>query len=275
MRRLWLLCVGLMTTSCAPLPPIPFVTDADLGRTGRHGPPSSRAPVKLEVGFDEPVSVDSEPRLRRVGEDDPARAEETVAQISVVRFLFEVAPSPAAEHHVEAQVADEAGNHLRFVARFYGLNPFMLPAMLINEFTTQGSGNQPGPRRAPRPHRRQPRRSVLYEGVPGNWEQRFVFPSVDVVAGDYLVVHFKPEGIADEVNETSRRDASGGLDASPRAWDFWVDGRNGVCRGTTARSRSAKTRWGLYRRGALLEPHERIGRTLPRVRERKDYGPGG
>jgi hypothetical protein len=224
MRRLWLLCVGLMTTSCAPLPPIPFVTDADLAAPVVTDLRLA-SPVELEVAFDEPVSVVSEPLGSASVGEVALRAEETPQP--VVGFLFEAAPSPAAEHHVEAQVADEAGNHLRFVARFYGLNP-LLPAMIINELTTQGSGNHPDLVEIRVLTDGNLAGACLYEGVPGNWEQRFVFPSVDVVAGDYLVVHFKPEGIADEVNETSRRDASGGLDASPEAWDFWVDGGTGL-----------------------------------------------
>ncbi|MFW5825975.1 MAG: hypothetical protein ACOCVO_00310 [bacterium] len=224
MRKLGLFCVGLLTFSCAPLPPIPFVSDADLAAP-LVVDLRLASPVELEVAFDEPVSVVSGPHgsasvgevsVRGGGEPAPA-----------VTFRFAEAPSPEHEHHVEAQVADEAGNHLRFVARFYGLNP-MLPAMLINELTTQGSGNHPDLVEIRVLTDGNLAGACLYEGVPGNWEQRFVFPSVDVTAGDYLVVHFKPEGLPEEVNETAVRDASGGLDATPDAWDFWVDGGTGL-----------------------------------------------
>lgn len=224
MRRLWLLAVGLTAISCAPLPPIPFVTDADLAAplvTDLR----LASPLELEVAFDEPVSVVSGPHgsesvgevsVRSDGEPAPA-----------VTFRFEEAPSPEREHHVEAQVADEAGNHLRFVARFYGQNP-LLPAMVINELTTQGSGNHPDLVEIRVLTDGNLAGACVYEGVPGNWEQRLVFPSLDVVAGDYVVVHFRPEGIPEEVNETAVRDASGGLDASPEAWDFWVEGGTGL-----------------------------------------------
>lgn len=224
MRRLALLCVGFATISCAPLPPIPFISEADLAAP-LVVDLRLAGPLELEVAFDEPVSVVAGPLgSASVGEVTLRAAEEPAPAIG---FRFATAPSPAVEHHVEAQVADVAGNHLRFVARFYGLNP-MLPAMLINELTTQGSGNHPDLVEIRVLTNGNLAGACLYEGVPGNWEQRFVFPSVDVVAGDYLVVHFKPEGLPEEVNETVSRDASGGLDASPEAWDFWVDGGTGL-----------------------------------------------
>ena len=51
---------------------------------------------------------------------------------------------------------------------------------------------------------------------------------MDVVAGDYVVVHFRPQGIPEEINETTDRAASGGRNASPDAWDYWVSGGTGL-----------------------------------------------
>jgi hypothetical protein len=148
-------------------------------------------------------------------------------------FLFGAAPDPAREHMVEAQVADPAGNHLRFVARFYGVNTH-LPALLINEFTTQGSGKHPDLVELRVLTDGNLAGACLCEGIAEDWDQRFVFPDVDVAAGDYIVVHFKPQGIPEEVDETMSTDLSGGYDAHPDAWDFWVpdgtglSGNNGV-----------------------------------------------
>jgi len=41
-------------------------------------------------------------------------------------------------------------------------------------------------------------------------------------------VHFRPQGITDEVDELSDPAASGGLDACATAWDFWVHGGDGL-----------------------------------------------
>ncbi|MFW5684986.1 MAG: hypothetical protein ACOC1I_09045, partial [Spirochaetota bacterium] len=227
MRKVGLLCVAIVTISCTPLPPVPFLEDADLA-----------PPVVLEVGLPDPGRL-------RIVLDEPVElvtgpipshglsleGSELEGDSLVVRFVEP--PSPETEHHVEAQVRDLSGNHLRFVVRFYGLNP-NLPSMLINEFTTQGSGNHPDLVEIVSLTAGNIAGACVFEGTPENWEQRFVLPSVNVSAGDYIVVHFKPEGIPEEVDETRSRSASGGRDASPTAWDFWVpegsglSGNNGV-----------------------------------------------
>ena len=75
---------------------------------------------------------------------------------------------------------------------------------------------------------------VLYEGTPGSHDDRLIFPAFEVSTGDFLIIHFKPEGIPQEIDETAAKDLSGGLDASDQAYDFWVregagiSGNNGV-----------------------------------------------
>jgi hypothetical protein len=222
MRTIVVLIATVLLGSCAPLPPVAFLAGADVA------PPvvtrlQFRSPTELEVGFDEPVRLVADPlyppTVSALHVDE--REEATLV------FRFDPAPSPTEEHYVEAQVADAAGNHLRFVARFHGLNA-LVPAMIINELVTSSStnhgefveirilsdGNLAG--------------ATLYEGIPNGWDQRFTFPSVDVVAGDYVVVHFRPQGIPEEINETTDRSASGGRNASPEAWDFWVPGGTGL-----------------------------------------------
>lgn len=225
-NTVWLV---VLVTSCAPLPEFPFAAHADLAPpriVELHFPDPSR----LTVTFDEPCSVVEGSIIP--GESLATAVTASVSEASLT-FLFGKPPDPAREHMVEAQVADQAGNHLRFVARFYGVNA-LLPALLINEFTTQGSGKHPDLVEIRVLTEGNLAGACLYEGVPGDWEQRFVFPDLHVAAGDYIVVHFKPEGIPEEVDETRTTDESGGYDAHPEAWDFWVpdgsglSGNNGV-----------------------------------------------
>ncbi len=69
---------------------------------------------------------------------------------------------------------------------------------------------------------------TVYEGTPGSFDDRLVFPPFEVSAGDFVLVHFRPSGDPAEVNETTDSAASGGLDSSPAAWDFWVRGGDGL-----------------------------------------------
>jgi hypothetical protein len=234
------------STACTPLPQFPFAAEADLA------PPrilelGFRGSTRLSVGFDEPCEVVKDSLLRGdtlLGIDvdvtdnaRPAAAPDGVAvppvPVHELLFTFSIPPDPGHEHTVEAQVVDPAGNHLRFVARFYGLNE-LVPAMIINEFTTQGSGSHPDLVEIRVLTDGNLAGCCLYEGVPGNWDEKLVFPDLSVRTGDFIVVHFKPQGLPDEVNETIRTDESGGYDTSPEAWDFWVpdgtglSGNNGV-----------------------------------------------
>ncbi len=228
MKRLFALVRGavvvvVLIASCAPLPEFPFAAHADLA------PPRIVSllfadPERLAVTFDEPCTVVE-------GSVIPGEtlADEIHASVTdqTLTFLFGAPPDPAREHMVEAQVSDGAGNHLRFVARFYGVNEH-LPELLINEFTTQGSGKHPDLVELRVLTAGNLAGACLYEGIAGDWSQRFVFPDVEVAAGDYIVVHFKPEGIPEEIDETTSTGLSGGYDAHPEAWDFWVPDGNGL-----------------------------------------------
>jgi len=131
------------------------------------------------------------------------------------------------EYGIDAEVSDTAGNLSSFVATFYGLNPD-LPPVLINEVVCEGSSSHPD-----WVELRVFREGLLggltlYEGGPGVWDSRFVFPQIHVSADDYVVVHFKPEGIPEEVSETDDPAASGGHDVHPESWDVWVTGGDGI-----------------------------------------------
>ena len=69
---------------------------------------------------------------------------------------------------------------------------------------------------------------VLYQGTAASWDNRLVFPAFEVHAGEYVLVHFKPQGLPEERDEPGGPALSGGLDASPVAYDFWVPGGTGL-----------------------------------------------
>lgn len=222
----------LAPVACAPLPRIPYAPDADLVPPGivEIGFQSAR---QLAVVFDEPCRLVEDSLLagptlsaNRVTAGLPGNDDARGVSRNLL-FTFSAPPDPATEHSVEAQVADPAGNHLRFVARFHGLNE-LLPAMIINEFTTQGSATHPDFVEIRVLTDGNLAGACLYEGTPEEWSDRFILPDLSVQAGDFIIVHFKPEGIPAEVNEVTARDISGGIDASDAAWDFWVDEGDGL-----------------------------------------------
>jgi len=134
---------------------------------------------------------------------------------------------------LEAEAADARGNTASFLADFYGFNS-RIPRLLINEFTPRGSGTHPDLLELKVLAGGDMGGVVLYQGTPGSFDNRFVFPSFAVAEGDFVVVHFKPMGEAGETDETMDKTSAKGLDASDNAYDFWVpdgaglSGNNGV-----------------------------------------------
>jgi hypothetical protein len=145
----------------------------------------------------------------------------------VVTFETEHAGEIGRAYQLEAVIADSAGNTMSFVETLYGFNPD-IPEVLINEITTQGSGSHPDMVELRLTSGGNLGGLTLYAGAPGEHDGRIVFPSVELPAEAYVVVHFKPEGIPEEIDETTDPAASGGLDATDTAWDFWVDGGTGI-----------------------------------------------
>ncbi len=131
------------------------------------------------------------------------------------------------QYTIEAAAEDRSRNSITLLCHLYGFNPDV-PRVLINEFTTRGadahpdlvelfvagSGNTAG--------------LCIFEGSRDHWQERFILPAILVKEGDYLLVHWKPQGIPAEVNETAVTSLSGGYDASATAYDLWVSGGDGL-----------------------------------------------
>lgn len=135
--------------------------------------------------------------------------------------------TPGRRYILEAEAEDSRGNSASFMADFYGFNP-RVPRLILNEFTPRGSGNHPDLVEIKVLSDGDMGGLALYEGTPGSFDDRLVFPSFEVRGGDFLVVHFKPSGDASEVDETSDRAISGGFDATDTAFDFWIPGGQGL-----------------------------------------------
>ena len=132
-----------------------------------------------------------------------------------------------ASYTVNATVEDEAGNTLTFMLGLSGYNPS--PAqLLINEITPQGSGNHPDLVELLVTEAGNMGGISFYAGSPGENSGSLIFPSMEVDAGEFLIIHMKPEGIPEELSETEDPSRSGGRDAHPQAWDFWLSEPSGL-----------------------------------------------
>jgi len=234
-RQLLLLgfMISLSWTCCTPIIDIEETGEV-FGLTGADlSPPVLTAAGALDeysfaLEFSEVLGeVNLEDLVPPLGE---VSAEIDSASLSV---HTEEAQLPGKEYVLDLLVKDLAGNSQQLLVRCFGHNP-RVPAMLINEFTTRGSSSHPDMIEILVLEDGNLAGACLYEGTSENWEQRIIFPDCEVQSGEFMIVHFKPEGIPEEQNETSEVNLSGGLDACPDARDFWVElgsglsGNNGV-----------------------------------------------
>jgi hypothetical protein len=140
---------------------------------------------------------------------------------------------PGQRYTLEAEARDASGNTASFMAEFYGFND-RVPRLLINEFSPRGSGKHPDLVELKVMSAGDMGGVVFLHGTPSRFDMRFVFPSFSVTAGGFILVHCKPTGGPEEVNETACVSDSKGLDAADGARDFWVPegkglaGNNGV-----------------------------------------------
>ena len=178
--------------------------------------------TRLDIVFDEDVFLSDE-----LSVPDRFKPVTMTAVENRLNITLGNAPAPGEEFIVSGFVRDARGNETGFVLPVYGYNP-SVPVMIINECTPQGSSSHPDFVEILAVSDGNMGGVCLYEGVPGESSSRFVFPQCIVKAGDYLLIHCKPEGTAEEINETADKSASGGIDASPDAWDFWIPGGDGL-----------------------------------------------
>ena len=140
---------------------------------------------------------------------------------------------PGTRYLLELTAEDARGNTAHVLAVLYGFNP-AVPAVRINELTVRGSATHPDIVELRVESEGDMGGLALLNGTAGSWTSRVVFPSFRVGPGDFLLAHFKPEGLSVEIDEAGDKSLSGGLDSSAAAYDFWVpegtglNGNNGV-----------------------------------------------
>ncbi len=220
-----ILLAAVLLSACLPQ----VVSEAFSPRDLR--PPSVRVwdasgPGEFLVDFDEDVEADP----GDFATDPDLGGLEVSSEGSRVRITASGLPPPGSALSLEGTVRDAEGNSTSFVLPFWAYNP-ALPRVLINEVLTQGSSTHPDLVEL----------AVLESGNLAGLAFRvgcavkqilvYVFPPCEVAAGEYAILHLKPQGLPEEADETGDTSASGGQDAYPYARDFWYRGGDGALPG--------------------------------------------
>ncbi len=141
---------------------------------------------------------------------------------------FEEDTEPGTRYTLAGAAEDADGNSLQFVVYLYGHNP-EIPDLQINEFSTRRSANHPEIIELLVLEDGNLGGVTVTNGTSRDFDNRYVFPGVTVSAGEYVLVHFRPEGEDYEIDELGSNLAeSGGLNAHPEARDVWVEGGSGL-----------------------------------------------
>ena len=211
---------ALLLAACGPLADLREKLEPDLNPPALLG--FRVRQERLELFFDEPPLCASEDvRL-------PPPLELAECSIEDTRVLLSLAGQvPGQKYTVELTVADKRGNSLSLAVELYGYNP-RCPGLLINEFTPRGSSTHPDLIELKVLEPGDMAGLTLHQGTPSSWDARLVFPPLAVERGGFILVHCKPQGIPEELDETASKEQSEGLDASPTAYDFWIQGGTGL-----------------------------------------------
>lgn len=212
----------ILFTACTPLVDYRQLLERDLQPPSFTGI-SIESPKLLHIFFSENVILNSEDLF--IVPMPPDYTIEIHGRTISLKFTDDLIPGGS--YKLKTTVKDSSGNTLTLINSFYGFNPD-LPVMLLNEFTSQGSAANPDRVEIAVLTDGNTAGAVIYEGTDLNWEQRKIFPAINVTAGDFIIIHFKSTGDPEEIDETESKDASGGVKPSDEAWDLWIDAGTGL-----------------------------------------------
>ncbi len=233
LRLLFIIPLVLLWCCCTPLIDL-AETGETFGVTGADltppvlGPAGAVDSFTFSLSFNEPLGAFHLENISP-GIGDP----QVVFDGTEVMIESSSAQIPGTEYSLDIRATDTAGNSQQLIVRCYGYNAD-IAGLLINEFTCQGSSTHPDVLELKVTESGNLAGMAVLEGTDSNWDQRIILPECAVTPGDFILIHFKPQGIPEEVDETGAVDISGGLDSHPEARDFWVpegcglSGNNGV-----------------------------------------------
>ena len=218
----------LLFTSCLPL------LNWHEGKLIDYSPPVLQNCVVLDsnnlrVDFDESVIADKKGIICTPNLDFEVNSysRELDDEMNSLLFEFSTAMVAGEEYLISFTLKDNCKNQLSLMLSFYGYNA-NLPTVVLNEIRLEGSSSRPDLLELYCKSSGNIAGLTFCRGVSSDCDFLYIFPSLEVEQGDYILLHVKPDGITEEVNELSSKSVSGGKEASDNAWDFWLEFQNGL-----------------------------------------------
>ncbi|MFO7848658.1 MAG: hypothetical protein R6V67_01750 [Spirochaetia bacterium] len=213
---------AILLLSCGPLPDSREFLERDI-----HPPVFLGAGAPDEETFELIFNEEGDLSKQEISIYPETSMESVGWQGETCRITLSETMQPGVEYALEGTLRDEEGNSLTFLTHVFGYNP-NLPALRLNEITTQGSTTNPDKVEIKVLEAGNTAGLCLYEGVDTSWTNRKVLPPIEVEAEDYIVVHFRPAGTSDEIDEIEDSYECSADKAIPGAWDLWMEGSSGI-----------------------------------------------
>ncbi len=178
---------------------------------------------EIRLLFDEAVR----PGENRITLDrgDPVRLE--VEEENTIVLIPETELPAGALCKAALTVEDKGGNSTRFILPFWAWNPD-LPEILINEFNPEGSDSNPDCVEFFVKGGGDCAGLCLYYGTKNFYDYRYVFPSLTVKSGEYIILHCRREFLAGEISESTDMTLSTETLSCDTAWDLWLPEDSGL-----------------------------------------------
>jgi hypothetical protein len=129
---------------------------------------------------------------------------------------------PGKSYKIHFDLKDERGNSNWFIVEYFGPNP-RLPEVFINEISPNGSSTRPDMIELFVRKSGNTAGITLFLGAEERGGKHWIFPEMEWQAGEHIILHCRPEGLAEEISEVgSDFNLSGGLRAEAGIRDLWA-----------------------------------------------------
>lgn len=104
-----------------------------------------------------------------------------------IEIIFFEELEPGKEYISEFRIEDSNRNSLSFTSKYYGYNS-NIPKVILNEFTNKGSKTNPDKLELYVLSSGNTAGMTIYNGTKNSYDGKFIFPSINVNKGEYIVI---------------------------------------------------------------------------------------
>lgn len=206
---------GLLVAACSPYGDVQmFLTDG------------LRPPVVTTVRFTSAtrieISCDTPLQRAALRTDPPTVISDSGIEGDMAWFELAEEVAIGSRYALFAALQGRNGHSAQVMRWAYGYNPRPVD-MILNEVIMRGSGNNPDCLEFLVRSGGNLGGTAWYLGTSAVHDAAYIFPAVEVAAGDYIILHVRPEGLPEEQDELGADLAlSGGKQSHPQARDLWL-----------------------------------------------------